>query len=180
MPAPLVRATEGTTIEISLRNTLAVPATIFGLHERPGDAADVIELAPGETHRVRLPAGEAGTYLYWARTPDGGRGNRRVVDALVGGAFVVDEPGASTDDRIFVLERSNGPTRTAMNGKSWPFTERLPVAAGEPVKWRISDASDLSHPMHLHGLHFYVDGVGDGERFRKFRRTSGRSSSPRT
>ena len=168
VPSPLVRVPEGTTIEVSLRNTLSVPATVHGLHERPGDAAGSIQIEPGETRSVRFPAGEAGTYLYSARTPDGERGNRRVVDALVGGAFVVDEPGASTDDRIFVLERWNGPTRTAMNGKSWPFTERLTVAAGEPVRWRIVNASDLSHPMHLHGLHFQVDGVGDGERFRRY------------
>jgi hypothetical protein len=68
--------------------------------------------------------------MYWARTPDGQRGNGRVFDALLGGALVVDPPGGPTNDRIFVLERWNGPTRTAVNGKSWPFTERLNYQVG--------------------------------------------------
>ena len=168
VPGPLIRVPEGTVVELSVRNTLAVPATLYGLHEHPGDADDVVTVGAGATHVVRFVAGEPGTYLYWARTPDGERATRRVVDSLVGGALVVDAPGAPTDDRIFVLERWNGPTRTAVNGKSWPFTERLTYPAGEPVHWRVVNASDLSHPMHLHGLHFTIDGVGDGERYRTY------------
>ena len=168
VPGPLVRVPEGTLVEVSVHNTLAVPATLHGLREHPGDADDVITVNAGARHEVHFLAGAPRTYLYWARTPDGQRGTRRVADALVGGALVVDAPGAPTDDRIFVLERWNGPTRTAMNGKSWPFTERLTYQAGEPVHWRVVNASDLSHPMHLHGLHFNVDGVGDGEQFRAY------------
>ena len=168
VPGPLVRVPEGTVVEVSVHNTLAVPATLHGLHERPGDAGDLVTVDAGAKQEVRFVAGDPGTYLYWARTPDGERGDRRVADALIGGALVVDAPGAPTDDRIFVLERWNGPTRTAMNGKSWPFTERLAYEAGEPVHWRVINASDLSHPMHLHGLHFNVDGVGDGERYRTY------------
>ena len=168
VPGPLVRVPEGTVVELSVQNTLAVPATLHGLHEHPGDAADVVTVDPGATQAMRFVAGDPGTYVYWARTPDGRRGTARVVDSLVGGALVIDAPGAPTDDRIFVLERWNGPTRTAVNGKSWPFTERLTVQAGVPVHWRVVNASDLSHPMHLHGLHFTVDGVGDGERYRAY------------
>ena len=165
---PLVRVPEGTVVEISVHNTLAVPATLHGLYERPGDAGDVVTVGAGATVEVRFVAGDLGTYLYWARTPDGQRGDRRVADALLGGALVVDAPGARTDDRIFVLERWNGATRTAINGKSWPFTERLTYQRGEPVHWRVINASDGSHPMHLHGLHFNVNGVGDGERYRAY------------
>ena len=167
-PGPLLRVREGTVIELTLKSALPVPATFYGLHERPGTATDVFILEPGATRQVRFTAGKPGTYLYYARTPDGAKGNGRGLDALLGGAFVVDAPGAPTDDRIFVLERWSGATRTAMNGKSWPFTERLTYAAGQPVTWRIVNASDLSHPMHLHGLHFKVDGVGNGESFESF------------
>ena len=168
VPGPLVRVPEGTVVDVSVHNTLAVPATLHGLHERPGNAGDVVTVDAGAKQEVHFVAGDPGTYLYWARTPDGQRGDRRVVDALVGGALVVDALGAPTDDRIFVLERWNGPTRTAMNGKSWPFTERLTYQGGEPVHWRVLNASDLNHPMHLHGLHFNVDGVGNGEHYRTY------------
>lgn len=165
VPAPTIRVPQGTTIDISLHSDLTVPATLHGFHERPGDETNVVVLAPGASTHLRFVAGAPGTYLYWARTPDGRRGKNRVVDSLLGGALVVDPPGALGSDRIFVLERWNGPTRTAINGKSWPFTERLHYAVGDHVHWRIVNASDLSHPMHLHGFHFQLDAEGDGEHY---------------
>ena len=46
---------------------------------------------------------------------------------------------------------------TALNGKSWPQTERLTYAKGDSVRWRLINASITSHPMHLHGFFFRVD-----------------------
>ncbi|MEZ5399446.1 MAG: multicopper oxidase domain-containing protein [Bryobacteraceae bacterium] len=167
VPGPTIRVQEGTTLAISVRNTLGVPVTLHGLHERPGAGAAVVVDA-GQVLDLRFPVGKAGTYLYWARTPDGRWGNGRVLDALLGGALVVDPPGPPPNDRILVLERWNGPTRTAINGKSWPYTERLNYAVGEKVRWKVVNASDLSHPMHLHGFHFSLDGEGDGQEFRVY------------
>jgi FtsP/CotA-like multicopper oxidase with cupredoxin domain len=165
-PGPAIRVFQGTTIDITLHNQLKVPATVHGLHERPGDDKNVVTVAAGATQHVRFVAGVPGTYLYWARTPDGLRGANRVADSQLGGALVVDPPGALRDDRIFVLERWNGPTRTAINGKSWPYTERLNYKVGEKVHWKVVNASDLSHPMHLHGFHFELDAEGDGEHYK--------------
>jgi len=125
-------------------------------------------VAPGATVHVRFVAGVPGTYLYSARTTDGRRGNDRVLDALLGGALVIDPPGIAGNDRIFLLERWAGPTRTAINGKSWPYTERLNYEAGETIHWRVINASDLSHPMHLHGSYFSLDAQGDGENYNVF------------
>jgi manganese oxidase len=168
IPSPTIRVPQGTTIDIALHSTLSVPATLHGLHQRPGNDGDVITVAPGATEHIHFVAGVAGTYSYWARTPDGQRDDRRVVDSLLGGAFVVDQPGATGRDRIFVLERWNGPTRTAINGKSWPYTERLNYEVGEKVHWRVINVSDLSHPMHLHGFHFELNAAGDGENYKVF------------
>jgi FtsP/CotA-like multicopper oxidase with cupredoxin domain len=167
-PGPAIRVPRGTTIDITLHNALAVPATLHGLHQRPGDDKNVVTVAAGATQHVRFLAGVPGTYLYWARTPDGSRGNNRMMDSQLGGALVVDPPGVTPHDRIFVLERWNGPTRTAMNGKSWPYTERLNYEVGEKVHWRLVNASDLSHPMHLHGFHFELDAEGDGENYKAY------------
>lgn len=168
IPGPPIRVPQGATIDISLHSNLGVPATLHGLHSRPGDDKDVVVVDPGATHRFRFVAGVPGTYSYWARTPDGERGDQRVVDSLLNGAFVVDPPGVIPKDRIFVLERWIGPTRTAINGKSWPFTERLNYEVGEKVHWRVINASDLSHPMHLHGFHFQLDAEGDGEHYKTY------------
>ncbi len=168
VPGPTVRVPQGTTIDITVHSQLPVSTTLTGLHQRPGKDTDVITVAAGATEHVRFVAGVPGTYLYYGRTPDGKRGNNRVVDSLLGGALVVDPPGPTPHDRIFVLERWNGPTRTAINGKSWPFTERLDYKVGESVHWHVINASDLSHPMHLHGFHFALDAEGDGENYKVF------------
>ena len=172
VPGPLVRVPQGTTIAMSIRNSVSVPVTLYGLHERPGRAADTVTVAPGAVREIRFEAGKPGTYLYYGRTPDGQRGNQRVLDSQLGGAFIVDASGPPVADRVLVLGRWNGAARTAINGKSWPYTERLTYTAGETVRWRVVNASNLSHPMHLHGAHFNVDGVGDGETYQAFEPTA--------
>jgi FtsP/CotA-like multicopper oxidase with cupredoxin domain len=49
-----------------------------------------------------------------------------------------------------------------INGRTWPFTERLSYTQGETVRWRVIDAAFGLHPMHLHGFYFRVDSRGDG------------------
>jgi FtsP/CotA-like multicopper oxidase with cupredoxin domain len=50
----------------------------------------------------------------------------------------------------------------AMNGLSWPHTERLDYTQGDSVRWRVANFTDLDHPMHLHGFYFRTDARGDG------------------
>ena len=51
--------------------------------------------------------------------------------------------------------------RIAINGRSWPHTERLAYGVGETVRMRLINASGGVHPMHLHGFYFRVDSRGD-------------------
>ena len=46
--------------------------------------------------------------------------------------------------------------RIAINGRSWPHTERFTYAVGDTVRWRWINGSYLPHPMHLHGPHAVV------------------------
>ena len=48
----------------------------------------------------------------------------------------------------------------AINGKSWPHTERYRVDVGDTLRWRVINASKRSHPMHLHGFYYRVDSKG--------------------
>ena len=48
----------------------------------------------------------------------------------------------------------------AINGRSWPHTERLDFAQGDSVHWRVVNLTGVDHPMHLHGFYFRVDGEG--------------------
>src|SRR5271170_5694703 len=61
---PLIRVLQGTQIHATMRNILAVPAKVYGLHQHPGDPNEALLLEPGKTRELQVVAGEPGTYLY--------------------------------------------------------------------------------------------------------------------
>jgi len=172
VPAPLIRVPQGTQIHVTLHNFLPTNAIVHGLHQHPGEIADVVLVPAGEIREVRFSTGAIGTYQYWASAGGemfGGRPFKE--DSQLAGAFIIDSPGGAPADRVFVIGmwRSQAdPTRSqdvgVINGKSWPYNEQLTYAAGEPVRWRWINVSDRTHPMHLHGSYYRVDSGGDGER----------------
>jgi len=180
IPGPLIRVVAGTTVAATVRNVLPNDTLlVHGLYDRgtastPGHDADTpLRLAPGEQREVRFRLASAGTYYYWATTMGRPFKFRTREDAQLGGAIVVDEPGAKPVDRVFVIGMwsdsiggavPHGRKRLLMvvNGRSWPSTERLFYTVGDSVRWRVLNASGDSHPMHLHGFYFRVDSKGDG------------------
>ncbi|HZU41131.1 MAG TPA: multicopper oxidase domain-containing protein, partial [Terriglobales bacterium] len=165
-PGPLIRVLQGTELRVTVHNALPVETFIHGIEQHPGDSKKAVELKPGETKELSFTAGEPGSYLYWATT---GADERDDSDGAMSGAFIVDAPDTRTDDRIFVIQLWNRDILTpnfqailTINGKSWPYTERLQARIGHSEHWRIINASEATHPMHLHGFYFTVDGVGDG------------------
>lgn len=63
VPAPLIRAREGTIVVARLTNALTDSTVTWrGLTTRPG--LDSITLRPGETRTMRFDIGRPGTYLY--------------------------------------------------------------------------------------------------------------------
>ncbi|MGH9778188.1 MAG: amidohydrolase family protein [Candidatus Acidiferrales bacterium] len=130
----------------------------------------------GEVREVRLRAETPGTYLYWGATSDATIRERTGLDSQLTGAIVVDAAGVVPDpeERIFVITMVDAlPDETqsppgedvfapAINGLSWPHTERLHYERGETVRWRWVNGSGFEHPMHLHGFHFRTLGRGDG------------------
>src|SRR5262249_16488130 len=146
---------------------------------------DSLVVLPGDTASARFVARRVGTYLYWVpaysvHVPDDLRATllpRRGFDSQLAGAIVVDAPGPTPSDRIFVItqlaDRDEGPGDAstdrhgalvrqfnAVNGLAWPHSERLRYALGDSVRWRIVNASQEAHPMHLHGFYFRVDSRG--------------------
>ena len=137
---------------------------------------DVLEVPRGEVAEVHYHADIPGTYFYWA-TPSS-RSIRAWTgpDSQLAGAIVVDPEGVAPDpeERIFVitfLDQLPDPDastpqgdyfRRAINGRSWPDTERFEYSVGETVRWRWINASWEFHPMHLHGFHYQLVARGDG------------------
>ena len=178
MPGPLVRVPRGTLVRTTLHNTLNETMLVFGFGATHA-LADTVRMQPGERRVFELKADDAGNYMYVAmrylrrnvspETPPFGN------DMAATGAFVVDEDGARTNDRVFVINaladtmqftRTRGRTLrvVTVNGKSWPHTERLQYNVGDAVTWRVINTSLLPHPMHLHG--FYFDVLAHGSQAR--------------
>lgn len=165
IPGPLIRVPAGTVIEVSVANRLTDSTiTIQGFLTRPAGAPDSLPIPPGEVRTLRFAAGAPGTYWYKARVGQYGEGKEA---EQLAGAFVVDPPGAVKPDRIFVIniwgEMTDSVTwrnALAINGKAWPYTERLHLTVGDSVRWRIVNPSVRPHPMHLHGFYFEVGSIG--------------------
>ena len=171
VPGPLIRVPTGTTIEATVTNTLPDSTiTLLGFVTRPAAQHDSIRIPPGETRAIRFAAGAPGTYLYYASVV---ARDSLVERQQLAGALVVDSLGARPDDRIFVIniwgDVKQGDSTVyrnalAINGLSWPHTERIPATVGDTLRWRWINASARDHPMHLHGFYFRIEGTGNGLR----------------
>ena len=170
-PGPLIRVAAGTTIRVSVRNTLADSTlVVHGLMSRPGALTDTIQVRPGATRELSFTAGAPGTYFYWGTTTRKAVADRGGIDSQLHGAFIVDPPGrAPPPDRVFVLADWIGPRDSAsgyspelrvINGLSWPHTERFTYTVGDTIRWRWVNPSDSPHPMHLHGFYFDITSRG--------------------
>ena len=174
IPGPLIRVPEGTEVRATVRNVLQKDTVrLYGLHGRPGDVREPLEISSGEIREVRFRLTAPGTYHYWATTIGRPLAGRAGVDSQLAGALIVDPPGKAVADRVFVLglwlERAvpgfSQPIArqfAVINGKAWPYTERMTADAGQPVRWRWINTSVFDHPMHLHGAYFRVISEGDG------------------
>jgi manganese oxidase len=139
---------------------------------------------------VRFSAGAPGTYYYSGQIVGGTSADSlETRDAELHGAFIVDARGTrAANDRVLVIglwmkpPRAAGfvvrsdPMRFTINGKSWPYTERLTHSVGDTVRYRVVNASVAVHPMHLHGFYFDVNSRGDGNADSTF---GGATSVPR-
>jgi FtsP/CotA-like multicopper oxidase with cupredoxin domain len=174
IPGPLIRVATGTMIEATIRNALPdSTVTIYGLETRPSATLDSFRLRPGETRTLRFQAGAPGTYLYrgvvWkyfeASGPPGKETHER---EQLAGAFIVDSVRSAADDRIFVInlwgdwkDSTDYRNALAINGLSWPHTERIRTNVGDTLRWRVINTTSRTHPMHLHGFYFTVNAKGN-------------------
>ncbi|MEP6835913.1 MAG: multicopper oxidase domain-containing protein [Gemmatimonas sp.] len=170
VPGPLLRVRLGVPISATIHNTrTADTLTVHGL------GTSERRIPPGKTDTVVFLSATPGTFYYWASTNNSTLIERRALDSQLNGAIVVDSANTLTakTDRVFVLSiwsvpaDSTGPkpwverTVMAINGKTWPYTERFEYAVGDTAHWRWINPTIDSHPMHLHGFYFNVLSRGD-------------------
>jgi len=171
IPGPMIRVPQDTRIHVTIHNLISRNVLIHGMHSHPGKNEDTFEVPSGATRDLAFSTGAPGAYYYWATAGGdtvGGRPYKE--DSQLHGAFIVDPPGTITADRVFIIgtwrdrqlpqESFDVPV---INGKSWPYTERLQYPVGKEVRWLWLNPSGLVHPMHIHGSYFQVLSVGDAE-----------------
>ena len=181
-PGPLIRVRSGTEVRALVRNSLDKPLTLFGFAEMRGLAADTFVVDPGAVRELRFHAKEPGTYYYAGKTSKGSVFGRLGDDSQLNGAIIVDPADARVvpDDRVFAISwwaviDPSSPTgldraTLVINGRSWPYTERLDAMQGDSLRWRWINFTDLPHPLHLHGFYFRVDAVGNGAQYTTYAR----------
>ena len=137
---------------------------------------DTLHVAAGGEREVRFRADRPGTYHYWGSTSAIELSARGARDSQLTGVIVVESEDVRAEDRdrILVITHldlfpdSTGPPpydnvfEVAINGLSWPGTERFQYSLGDTVRWRLVNGSFSEHPMHLHGFHFTILARGDG------------------
>ncbi|AHG91835.1 multicopper oxidase type 3 [Gemmatirosa kalamazoonensis] len=177
-PGPLIRVTVGTQVRTMVHNSLAEALTVYGLGAARG-YRDSVVIAPGASQWVTFTATTPGTYYYAGKTGTKPIDARFLEDSQLNGAIVVDPATTASaarpeNDRVFLLSwyftlDPNSPTglghaTMAINGLSWPHTERIDLTQGDSVQWHLVNLTQADHPMHLHGFYFRVDAKGDGVR----------------
>jgi FtsP/CotA-like multicopper oxidase with cupredoxin domain len=171
IPGPLIRVRSGTEVRVVVRNALGKTLWMRGLQEHNVAALDSVAIAPGASSEFRFRPSAPGAWYYW-----GGDANAAVpksgVDGQLVGALIVDSPNERPADRVFVMTRwtpnglpgNGGYQLNAMNGLSWPHTERLTQTVGDSVRWHVINAADDFHMMHLHGFYFRLETHGNAAR----------------
>ena len=174
-PGPVIRVSVGTEVRVLLKNTLTRPLTVFGFGKQRG-LTDSLQLDAGGSGSATFQATTPGTYYYLARSALNPFGGRFEFDSQLHGAIVVDDPAAAprAPDRIFLMSwwftldstssTGLGFGTMAINGLSWPHTERIDMQQGDSARWRVINLTEIDHPMHLHGFYFNMEGKGDGQR----------------
>lgn len=145
---------------------------------------ELLEIAPGERRDVLVRlAGEPGSSIWLeTRAVDRGAGMGEWAPARLAridlergdpGPIVrasdfarpVEPLPIDGARRSIVLEADlhdpRGPVMT-INGEGWPFGDPIEARLGEVEVWEITSASDVRHPLHVHGTFFQVidrDGI---------------------
>jgi FtsP/CotA-like multicopper oxidase with cupredoxin domain len=136
-----------------------------------------VEIGKGATREIRFRANVPGNFYYWGirSATDTVRATGRLrtdlattEDGQLVGALIVDPESGSPPDRIFVLTHTRVPGApsiedpararevNAINGLSWPHTERLTATLGDTLRWRVLNPAATSHTMHLHGFYYRI------------------------
>lgn len=179
-PGPTIEAVEGDRVRIFVTNNLPEHTTVHwhGLYLPSGmdgvGGLNQPHIQPGETYAYEFTLKQHGTHMYHPHADE-------MVQLAVGmmGLFIIHpkkgEPKRIDRDYAILLHNwalhpgTYRPDPTIMtefdlwtfNSKVFPAIEPMVARTGERVRIRVGNLSMHEHPIHLHGVQFWVTG-GDG------------------
>lgn len=178
VPGPLMEATEGERVRVVFHNNLPEPTAVhwhgFEVPMEMDGSLGVGQdpVPPGGMFTYEFTLHQHGTFFYHSHFP---------MQEMMGmlGMFVLHpkEPQTPRVDRDFglviqewaLLPNNTVPNSLAMefnwltfNGKAGPDCTPMLVRQGERVRIRMINIGMDHHPIHMHGVTFYVTGTEAG------------------
>jgi len=185
VPGPILRTTEGETLEVTLDNADAnMPHTVHfhGVQKAWKDdgvpTTSGITVMPDEKHTYEIPANTPGTHLYHCHYQ-----THRHIDMGMYGILRVDPEGYEpADQELFITvkdwdsrlnrqmagqdvsysPRDRHPDVFTVNGRCAPRSlhpedgSPVIVSAGDTVRLHLANSGYMNHPMHTHNHRFRV------------------------
>ena len=179
MPGPTIEVDQGDRVRIWVHNELPestgihwhgleVPVAMDGV---PGLTQP--PLRPGESQAFEFTLHQEGTFFYHSH--DGMQDGMGMVGLFIIHPRVAHEPRVDRDFALLIQEWAILPGSTipntmsmefnlfSINGRAAPYVTPLVCKLGERVRIRLVNFSAIDHhPMHLHGLTFFVTGTEGG------------------
>lgn len=178
VPGPMIEVVEGDRVRVIFENKLPEPTTLhwhgleipIEMDGTPYISQPMVE--PGGVFVYEFTVNQNGTFFYHSH------GAMQEMIGMIG-MFVIHPktPHSPRVDKDFglilqewaLLPNNDVPNTLSMefnwltlNGKAAPATTPLIVKKGERVRIRMVNIGMDHHPMHLHGVQFYVTGTEGG------------------
>jgi manganese oxidase len=178
VPGPMIEVVEGDRVRVIFENKLPEPTTVhwhgleipIEMDGTPYISQPMVE--PGGVFIYEFTVKQNGTFFYHSH------GAMQEMLGMIG-LFVIHPktphtPRVDKDYGIILQEWALLPNNDVpntlsmefnwltMNGKSAPATTPLIVKKGERVRLRLVNLGMDHHPIHLHGMQFYVTGTEGG------------------
>jgi FtsP/CotA-like multicopper oxidase with cupredoxin domain len=179
MPGPTIEVNQGDRVRIWVHNELPEST---GIHWHGLEVPVAMDGVPGLTQPPLPPGGsqafeftlhQSGTFFYHSH--DGMQDGMGMVGLLLVHPRVAHEPRVDRDFALVIQEWAILPGSTipntmsmefnlfTINGRAAPYITPLVCKLGERVRIRLLNFSAIDHhPMHLHGLTFFVTGTEGG------------------
>jgi FtsP/CotA-like multicopper oxidase with cupredoxin domain len=170
VPGPIIRATEGDTLRVNLRNHGSHPHTIHfhGIH--PSDMDGVFQIVqPGGEFTYEFEARPAGFHPYHCHSTP----LKKHIHKGLYGAMIIDprEPRPPAQELVLVMngydtDGDGGNNFYTVNGRSFYYAKYpITVRRSELVRIYVANLTefDLINSFHLHAdfFHYQPNGTGD-------------------